>query len=269
MQYRQFGSAESGMKRCNVLGVGVHAVGFAQAVKAFCEGLRCGASGYVCLTSVHPVIEARLDDSFRIILNSSFLTLPDGMPLVWVGRSQGFSNMERVYGPDFMLAVCGESVRNGWTHFLYGGKPGVAEELKNALEMKYPGIKIRGVYCPPFRNLTQAEENELRRMMAEVSPDILWVGISSPKQERFMASHCGILKCRFMVGVGAAFDLHTGRMKDAPAWMKQAGLQWLHRLAQEPRRLGRRYLFTHPLFVFLLLLQLTGLKKFPIQNQGG
>ncbi len=252
------------LKRCNVLGVGVHAVSFSEAVTAFCDALKSGASGYVCLTSAHPVIEATKDDSLRNILNSSLLTLPDGMPLVWMGRRQGFRRMERVYGPDFMMAVCAESVGNGWSHFLYGGKPGVADDLKKALEMKHPRIRIRGVYSPPFRDLTRDEEESLRDQVAEASPDIMWVGISSPKQERFMASHCGILKSRLMVGVGAAFDLHTGRMRDAPGWIKKMGLQWLHRLLQEPKRLGRRYATVVPIFMFLALLQLTGLRKPPL-----
>lgn len=251
-------------ERFNVLGVGVNAVSFSEAVDIFVHAIESGRTGYVCLSSVHPIVEAVRDYSFRRILNRSLLTLPDGMPLVWVGRLQRHRRMERVYGPDFMLAICEQSVRKKWTHFLYGGKEGVGEALKKNLERKFPGIRVCGTYCPPFRDLTAEEEDELQKVVSAASPDIMWVGISSPKQEKFMASHSGVLKCRMMVGVGAAFDLHTGRMRDAPKWMKEAGLQWFHRLTQEPFRLGRRYIVTHPTFVFLIMLQLSGLKKFQL-----
>ncbi len=160
----------------------------------------------------------------------------------WVGWLQGFSKMDRVFGPDLMGSICEISVARGYRHFLYGGATGVAELLKEKLENKFPGLQIVGTYTPPFRSLTAHEEEALFSRLAELKPDILWVGLSTPKQERFMAHYVDQLRVPLLVGVGAAFDYHTGRINDCPDWIKRAGLQWLHRLIQDPRRLSKRYL---------------------------
>ena len=173
--------------------------------------------------------------------------------------------MRRVFGPDLMLEVCEMSVREGYTHFLYGGSDGVAEQLSAALSRRFPGLRIVGTYNPPFRPLNQIEQEELSARVASVKPDIFWVGLSTPKQERFMSEYLPRLDTLVMVGVGAAFDLHTGRIQDAPAWVKQSGLQWLHRLGQEPRRLWKRYLYNNPRFVIKMTSQLLGLSKYPLQ----
>ena len=250
--------------RANVLGVGVSAVNPAEAVKRLLDAARTGTKGYVCVTGVHGVIESQDDESLLEIQNRSFLTVPDGMPTVWVGRLTGHRDMRRVYGPDLMLDLCEATVEEGFTHFLYGGQEGVAEELKEELEKRFPGIRVVGTYCPPFRPLNTEEEGELAAMVREVNPDFFWVGISTPKQERFMSAYLEALDTRIMLGVGAAFDMHLGRINDAPDWMKASGLQWLHRLCQEPRRLWKRYLINNPRFLFNIFLQLTGLKKFPV-----
>ena len=221
-----------------------------------------GGQGYVCVTGVHGIMEAQSDAAFRDILNHSFLTTPDGMPTVWLGRIHGFKHMNRVYGPDFMLGLCERSVERGYRHFLYGGKPGVAEELRAALTRRFPGLKIVGTYTPPFRPLTVEEENDLRLQLEASQADVLWCGLSTPKQERFMAAYCQRMPVKLMIGVGAAFDLLSGNLSEAPDWMKKAGLQWLYRLIKEPRRLWRRYLLNNPKFAWLTLLQLTGLKGF-------
>jgi N-acetylglucosaminyldiphosphoundecaprenol N-acetyl-beta-D-mannosaminyltransferase len=166
--------------------------------------------------------------------------------------------MGRVYGPDLMLAVCARSASAGWRHFLYGGQPGVAGSLRETLERRYPGIRIAGTYCPPFRPLNAGEERQLADAVASAKPDLFWVGLSTPKQERFMAAQLAALDATVMLGVGAAFDIHTGRHRDAPAWVKRAGLQWLHRLLQDPRRLGPRYARIVPAFLFLIALQALG-----------
>lgn len=207
-------------------------------------------------------MEAQCDPQFRSILNRSLLTTPDGMPTVWVGRLRGFSRMKRVFGPDLMLETCRASVEKGYTHFLYGGADGVAGQLKDFLLCRFPGLRITGTYTPPFRPLNEAEKESLRAQVSAVKPDFFWVGLSTPKQERFMAEYLARLDTRVMVGVGAAFDVHTGRIQDAPRWMKSAGLQWLHRLGQEPRRLWKRYLFNNPRFVLKMTLQLLGLSKY-------
>jgi N-acetylglucosaminyldiphosphoundecaprenol N-acetyl-beta-D-mannosaminyltransferase len=248
--------------RVNILGVGVSALNMDAALEASQELLDSNDHGYVCVTGVHGIIEAQDDEQFRWILNNSHLTTPDGMPTVWCGRLSGFKSMSRVYGPDYMLALCEQSVSKGYRHFLYGGKEGIAEQLRDELRRRFPGILIVGTYTPPFRPLNPSEQEALRLQLEAANVDILWCGLSTPKQERFIAANVGQLPVKLMVGVGAAFDLLTGNLSEAPDWMKQSGLQWLYRLIKEPRRLWRRYLFNNPRFVGLLLLQLTGLRRF-------
>jgi N-acetylglucosaminyldiphosphoundecaprenol N-acetyl-beta-D-mannosaminyltransferase len=247
----------------DVLGVRVSAINMSRAVDTADRWIRTGQSGYVCVTGVHGVMEAQRDQEFRKILNRAMMNTPDGMPLSWVGRLQGFDDMDRIFGPDFMSAMCRLSLERGFRHFLYGGKPGVAEKLKKALETKFPGLQVVGTYTPPFRDLNAAEEDALLAQLCNSRPHILWVGMSTPKQERFMAQHVDRLQVPLLVGVGAAFDYHTGAIRDCSVGMKRAGLQWLHRLAQDPGRLWRRYLRNNPAFVWNIALQLLGLRHYP------
>ena len=250
--------------RANVLGVGISALNLDLAVAAVAQAVEQKAKGYVCVTGVHGVSEAQHDPAFRAILNQAFLNTPDGMPTVWMGRWQGFGDMARVYGPDLMLRVCELSQTRGWTHFLYGGAPGVADELKRRLEQRFPAIKIVGTYTPPFRPLTAEEEQELARVVETVKPDVFWVGLSTPKQEKFMAQHWQTLDATLFFGVGAAFDFHAGRVRQAPLWMQRTGLEWLFRLACDPGRLWKRYLKNNPLFIARALCQLAGIRKYRI-----
>ncbi|HEY4051204.1 MAG TPA: WecB/TagA/CpsF family glycosyltransferase [Acidobacteriaceae bacterium] len=250
--------------RANILGVGISPISMSDALRQSDMFLQRGARGYICVTGVHGIMEAQADDAFRDILNSSFLTTPDGMPTVWLGHWQGFKRMTRVYGPDFMLELCKISVERGYKHFLYGGKPGVADDLKQTLLTRFPGLQITGTYTPPFRPLTLEEEAELEGKLQEAQADILWCGLSTPKQERFMAQYIGSLPVKLMVGVGAAFDINSGNLKDAPGWMKAAGLQWFYRMLTEPRRLAGRYLKNNPAFLWLTCLQLSGIRKYPL-----
>ncbi|HLQ51141.1 MAG TPA: WecB/TagA/CpsF family glycosyltransferase [Terriglobales bacterium] len=251
------------LNRVNLLGVGVHAINMSQALEIIDTAIQAGKRGYICVTGIHGIMEAQKDTVFRDIVNNSLLTTPDGMPTVWVGRLQGFSKMSRVFGPDLMLRVCEMSLKKGYTHFLYGGDTGVAERLKEALVQRFPGLRIVGTFSPPFRLLTGREEAELTLRLSELRPDIFWVGLSTPKQERFMAKYLQKWDTKVMLGVGAAFDIHTGRIQDAPDWVKNAGLQWLHRLRQEPARLWRRYLINNPKFIIKITLQIAGFKKYP------
>ena len=252
--------------RANLLGVGISTVNMAEALRLSERLLHQHRKGYVCLTGVHGVMEAQRDATLREILNRSFLCLPDGMPTVWVGRLQGHHTMDRVYGPDFMLQLCKLSARHDYRHFLYGGKRGVAEKLQARLEILVPAINIVGTYTPPFRPLSSHEEEDLIARIDESRPDIVWVGLSTPKQERFMAQYVERLNTTLIVGVGAAFDIHAGLLADAPQWVKNCGLQWFDRLCQEPRRLWRRYLANNPLFLWEIALQLSGLKRFEMNN---
>ena len=243
----------------------MHAVNLGEAIQLSDRLLQAGTRGYVCLTGVHGVMEARRDPKLRSILNQAILCLPDGMPMVWAGRAQGHKAMGRVYGPDYMLAMCRLSVLRGYRHFLYGGNDGVTARLRARLEARVPGIQIVGAYTPPFRPLTATEETIVCEAVARAKPNILWVGLSTPKQEQFMAQYCGRLEVELMAGVGAAFDIHAGLMKDAPAWMKACGLQWLDRLRKEPRRLWRRYLQNNPQFVWNLGLQAVRIRQFRLE----
>jgi len=246
----------------NVLGIGVHAVDMPRAVATIEKAIHRRIGGYVCVTGMHGVMEAQRDHELRDVLNRAYLNVPDGKPTVWVGKAQGHGSMRRVFGPDLMAEICRVSVARGYTHFFYGGDTGVAEELAATLQHRFPGLKVVGTLTPPFRALNDAEIADLGRQLQACRPDIFWVGLSTPKQELFMARVASNLDVGVSIGVGAAFDYHTGRLRDAPTWMKEGGLQWTHRLWQEPRRLWRRYTQNIPVFLFLLLLQLTGIRKF-------
>jgi N-acetylglucosaminyldiphosphoundecaprenol N-acetyl-beta-D-mannosaminyltransferase len=245
----------------NVLGVRVSAVNMNLSVLLADRWISLGKPGYACVIAVHSVMEAQNDPSYLRILNNAVLNLPDGMPMTWVGRFQGHLEMDRVFGPDFMSELCNLSVKRGYRHFLYGGKPGVVEQLRAALEMRFPGLQIAGTCTPPFRELNTQEEMELISQVRALKPDILWVGLGAPKQERFMAHYLEHLQVPLMVGVGAAFDFHTGRIRDCSDWIKRAGFQWLHRLMQDPRRLSRRYLYANPAFLWHIAWQLSNLRS--------
>lgn len=219
-------------------------------------------SHFIAVTGMHGVMEARQDPAFRDVLNAADLVVPDGMPLVWLSRLRGHSLKRRVYGPELMLVFCEQTVQQGYRHFFYGGGPGLAEELARTLCRRFPGLKVAGTYSPPFRPVTPEEEKEISGLIQATLPDVLWVGLSTPKQERWMYEHRSRLPVPVMVGVGAAFDLHTGRVKQAPHWMREHGLEWLFRLLREPRRLWRRYLVYGSKFVWYVALELLGLKKF-------
>lgn len=253
----------SSFQKANVLGVGVHALTMQNAVAAIATAVQRRQKGYICIAGVHGVMEARRDASLARIFRNAFLVVPDGMPTVWIGRSQGLS-MTRTFGPDLMLAVLQEQRLAQAKHYLYGGAPGVADQLRQIFLLKYPHLKIVGTYCPPFRSLSTTEQSALMDDVERLQPDVIWVGLSTPKQERFMADYLPRLATTLMIGVGAAFDFHTGRIKDSPAWIKQTGLQWLHRLIQEPKRLWRRYLFNNPPFAWNAALQILGLKTFTL-----
>lgn len=251
------------IERVNVLGVGVSVIDQNRARDFLFDAVRQGKRGYVTVTGVHGVSEAQADEELRNIFNRALLVTPDGMPMVWMGRLQGHQSIQRVYGPDLMLNLCQHSALAGFTHFLYGGVPGIAEELGRNLQARFPGLNIVGTYTPPFRRLHENELSDLRAMVRGTRPNFFWVGLSTPKQERFMAQHLAILpEATVFIGVGAAFDLLTGRVRQAPPFMQRAGLEWLFRLSQEPKRLWKRYLVNNPLFVLRAGAQLLGLRNY-------
>jgi N-acetylglucosaminyldiphosphoundecaprenol N-acetyl-beta-D-mannosaminyltransferase len=246
------------IKRINILGVGVSAVNISMALASIDKWIVRREANYVCVTGVHGIMESYRNEAVRKIHNSAGLVVPDGMPLVWLSRFKGIHHVRRVYGPDLMLAVCKQSLDRGYRHFLYGGASGVCEQLTARLQSKFPGLKIVGSYSPPFRMLDHEEDRKIVDELNAARPDIVWVGISTPKQEIWMAQHVGRLLAPVLIGVGAAFDFHAGLKHQAPRWMMRAGLEWMFRLVQEPRRLGPRYLANNPQFVGLVIRQLFG-----------
>jgi N-acetylglucosaminyldiphosphoundecaprenol N-acetyl-beta-D-mannosaminyltransferase len=235
----------------DVLGVRVDAFQIPEVIEQMEFWIQRRAAGYyIAVTGMHGVMEAHHDPIFSGILNAADLIVPDGMPLVWLGRARGFDIRRRVYGPELMLEFCAQTAVKGYRHFFYGGAPGVAEQLAQSLRARFPQLCVAGAYSPPFRNLTLAEDREIAKRIRAAAPDVLWVGLSTPKQEHWMHTHRDRVGVPVLVGVGAAFDIHAGIKKQAPRWMRESGLEWLFRLAQEPRRLWRRYLLFGSEFVW-------------------
>lgn len=262
--------------RSNVLGVGITPLNLKLAQESLFAGADCaGFSGYVTITGVHGVMESQDDEELKRIHNRSFLSTPDGMPMVWLGQWNGFSHMDRVYGPEFMLNVFEETASSGHRHFFFGGAEGVAQELKSVLEEKYAGVKIVGTCTPPFRPLEEEEEEELLAQICEQKPHFFWVGLSTPKQERFMAAFLDKYRKHFeswphgliMIGVGAAFDFHTGRVDQAPYWIQRSGFEWLYRVCKDPKRLWKRYAIGNSRFIAKILPAMMGLKKYPLVDE--
>ncbi len=248
------------MKRFDVLGVPIAATDYDRTVDRFAEWLADGHRTYVTVTGVHGVMESQRDPELLAIHRRAGLCVPDGMPMVWLGKAGGHA-IERVYGPDLMVEVCRRSLETGWTHYFYGGKDGVPERLRDALCARFPGLRVVGTHSPPFRPLDATEEAALAAEIEALAPDFLWVGLSTPKQERWMAAHVGRLRAGVMLGVGAAFDLNAGLLRRSPRWMQRIGMEWFFRLCVEPRRLWRRYLGNNPRFILSIAGQWLGLRR--------
>lgn len=250
------------IRRCDVLGVEISAVNLPLAVRQIDEWIEQGQRNYVCITGVHGVMESQRDEPLKRIHNAAGMVTPDGMPMVWINRLAGNSHVSRVYGPDLMAEICSKSAEKGHKHYLYGGGDGVAELLASKLREKFPGIQIVGTYTPPFRPLTDDEDRAIVQKINESGADIVWVGLSTPKQEHWMARHLDRIHPPVMIGVGAAFDFHAGLKSQAPKWMQKSGLEWFYRLCTEPKRLWKRYCINNPLFCLYFLLQSLGLRNF-------
>jgi N-acetylglucosaminyldiphosphoundecaprenol N-acetyl-beta-D-mannosaminyltransferase len=247
----------------HILGVRVDAVQIPEAIQQMEEWIaRRDAGNFVSVANTHVVMEAQYDPAFKDLINSASLCVPDGMPLIWCGRLRGHSLQRRVYGPELMLRFCRETAHRGYRHYLYGGAPEVPELLVKRLQESCPGIKIAGTHSPPFRPATQEEDNEAIERINKARPDVLWVGLGCPKQERWIHEHRERLAVPAIVAVGQAFDLLSGRKKPAPAWMSEHGLEWVFRLVQEPRRLWRRYLVYNTKFIYSISLELLHIKRF-------
>jgi N-acetylglucosaminyldiphosphoundecaprenol N-acetyl-beta-D-mannosaminyltransferase len=241
--------------RVDVLGIHVSVTDMDDTVETFDRWIAAGDRQLVCVSDMNALLHARADEQLTAVYNTSGLTLADGMPLVWAGKRAGFDRMARVCGPDLLERVMAEAANRGWSQYFYGGADGVAEQLRDTFVARHPELRVAGVYSPPYRALSEAEDAAIMDRINEAKPDIVWVGLGAPKQERWMAEHRDQLDAAILIGVGAAFDFHTGRLDRAPRWMQRAGLEWSYRLAKEPRRLWRRYVLGIPKFLVGILRQ--------------
>ena len=249
-------------EQVNILGVRVSAVNPVSALETIEAWLGERESHYVCVTSVNGIMESQRSPALRDIHNAAGLVVPDGMPLVWLCRLRGFGQVRRVYGPALTLALCERSQEKGYTHFFYGSAAGVADQLIASLKDRFPALRVVGSCSPPYREQGYEEDPVGADLIREARPDVVWVGLPTPKQELWMASNVARLGVPVLIGVGAAFDFLSGRKQQAPTWMQRTGLEWLFRLLAEPRRLWKRYLVGNPLFVLRVLAQALGLKKY-------
>jgi N-acetylglucosaminyldiphosphoundecaprenol N-acetyl-beta-D-mannosaminyltransferase len=219
------------------------------------EEILASGGGYVCFSTVHMVMEGYDDPKFAEIVNAADMIVTDGMPIVWMQRRQGKRSATRVRANDLMMSLCREAEEKNWRVGFYGGKQEVIDAIVERAKRDFPSLKVVYAVSPPFRPLTVAEDTAITREIDEAAPDLLFVGLGCPKQERWMNEHARKLKC-VMLGVGASFDFFAGNVKESPPWLGRLGLEWLHRLAQEPKRLWRRYLILNPRFMVLAAKQL-------------
>lgn len=245
------------------LGVKVSSLNLDSALDRIEEAVARGQRGYVCVAGAHGLVDCQHDPELRAVFNGAFLVTPDGMPLVWELRRRGHADAGRVYGPDLMLALFERGQATGLRHYLYGATDETLTLLRAGLLKHAPGAQIVGSFSPPFRALTEAEEDEIARRINASGADVVWVGLSAPKQERWMARMRDRLDPPVLIGVGAAFDFHAGNTRQAPDWVQDRGLEWAFRLMVEPRRLWRRYFRVVPAYMYLVALQRTGLRRFP------
>ncbi|MGU5767031.1 WecB/TagA/CpsF family glycosyltransferase [Aeromonas allosaccharophila] len=241
--------------RVPVIGVGIDVIAWPTVLEWLSSNAQRKHSSYICITNVHSVVTATQDPAFGEIVQGADMVTPDGAPVAWMLRKLGHANQERINGPDLMWKYCALAAERGESIYLYGGTPETLSILQGVLANSFPELKVAGAYSPPFRPLTQAEDEEIISRINASGAGSVWVSLGCPKQEKWMADHRGKINA-VMVGVGAAFDYHAGTIKRAPLWMQHAGLEWLHRLCSEPRRLWRRYFVTNSLFILLAGKQL-------------
>ena len=245
----------------DVLGVRVDVMNMEKVLARLAQMLCHREKGYLSAITVHGVMVAQRDPEFAAAFADATIAIPDGTPIAWAGRLQGHSGMQYVTGPKLMHEVFRRKEFAPYTHFFYGGDPGVAEDLAARFRAIAPWARIVGTFTPPYRPLDKGEECALFAQIRRLKPDMIWVGLGTPKQDKFMRRYLPLLDTQLMLGVGAAFDFHTGRIQDCPPWVKRAGLHWVHRLMQDPKRLWRRYLCDNPVFLWRMALQLAGVAR--------
>jgi len=235
----------------NLLGVRFAKLDYKSAQTLFQTWIDSKTPHQVCIANVHTVISSRNDRELLNINNSSLVTM-DGLPLVWYANRVLNAKVTRVCGPDLMLQCLDHGRERGWKHFFLGGKPEVLQDLASKMLERFPGVNIVGSYSPPFRPLSDEEDQQLVDSINAAKPDFLWVGLGAPKQEKWIATHLQRVHVPVQVGVGAAFDFHSGHVKRAPLWMQKSGLEWFYRMCLDTR-LIKRYLTTNPIFLLLFL----------------
>ena len=234
---------------CSIMGVNIAAINMKWLVNYTKKNIKSLSGDYMCVSNVHTTVTAYENEDYRNVQNGGIMAIPDGGPLSSIGRRRGYSKMERTTGPSYMEEILKISVENGYTHYFYGSTPETLIQIKSVLENKYPNIQIAGVYSPPFRPLSDTEDQDIITKINDANPDFLWVGLGAPKQELWMAAHQWKVK-GFMVGVGAGFDYIVGNINRAPEWMQKCNLEGLYRLKQEPFRLFKRYWHTNTKFIW-------------------
>lgn len=258
--------------RTSILGTEVSATSYGEVLRLCRDWIEHGrepdASGHmICVACVHSLMAAVRRPELRQTYNASDITTPDGMPLVWALRSSGFDRQQRVYGPNLMLALCGQAARLGHGVYLYGGTEERLRDLEGRLKSRFPSLRISGSEAPPFRPLSAEEEAAAVERIRTSGADLVFVGLGAPKQEAFMKRNRDLLPGRVLIGVGAAFDFHAGVVRQAPLWVQRSGLEWFFRLAMEPKRLWKRYLLVTPWFIPLYALQRLGVLKYPTSDR--
>ncbi len=241
------------LKTVNILGVNVCVVNLRQACLFVEECIKHKKKTYVCVAPVSTIVDCQKDPEYNKIINGAGMVTPDGIPVVWLGKLKGEKGMERTYGPDLMLSLCQLSEKEGHRHFFYGGRPETNSLLARKLQGLFPKMKIAGSFAPSLMAKGQLEQGDVLRRIDDARPDVLWVGLGSPKQDYWMHRHRDHLDVPVMVGVGAAFDFIAGTKPQAPPWMRNSGLEWLFRLCCEPRRLWKRYLIGNTQFIYYCL----------------
>ena len=241
-------------RRCDILKVRFDLIAYNVVMETIERWRRNCERHYVTITNPHSVMMCNRDTEMRKATEMASLTLPDGVGVVLAARLLGYPHNGRATGPMLMLKLCDWGREHGYRHYFYGGKEGVAEKLRERLCREYPGLQVAGTYSPPFRTLSPQEDRAIVEQINSTEPDILWVGLGAPKQEKWMLQHLGRMQATAMIGVGAAFDFHSGNVKWTPAWTRRLGLEWAYRLTQNPRRMWRRNLDS-PVFLSKVIWQ--------------
>ncbi len=246
------GCLEPPINRFDILGVKVSAINMSEACGYIEQLIVNRQKGYVCVCPVSTIMACYDDEQVRGIVNGANLVTPDGMPTVWIGKNRGFKNIDRVYGPDLMLAMCNRSDQKRYRNYLLGSTAEILERLRLRLRAKFPNVTICGSYAPPFKEYTKQEDEKIINEINLAKPDIVWVGLGSPKQDIWIYEHREKIHAPVMIAVGAAFDFLSGAKPQAPVWMQHLGMEWFFRLCSEPRRLWKRYLIGNVRFLYHL-----------------